>query len=193
MSNNKYFFTIIVSESQPAWSTVRMVSLDAPIVPMISEKKKKNKKRKLDEAKTDLEKNLVVTEDNLDIIKKKKKKAKKDAEIIPVVTELPSKDDTKPKKKKKKSKEEKETEAAEALSDDEFDVDGGEFKKKFYTPDAATEAMTKVTSRSNALLTSLIINVSPGRDEEFPVEGAYHPLRQGQEEDETTSHLRVCV
>ena len=186
------FFTIIVSESQLAWSTVRMVSLDAPIVPMISEKKKKNKKRKLDEAKTDLEENLVVTGDNLDIIKKKKKKAKKDAEIIPVVTELPSEDDTKPKKKKKKSKEEKETDAAEALSDDEFDVDGGEFKKKFYTPDATTEAMTKVTSRM-CQMTSLIINVSPGRDEEFPVEGAYHPLRQGQEEDETTSHLRVSV
>lgn len=124
-----------------------MVSLDAPIVPMISEKKKKNKKRKLDEAKTDLEENLVVSEENLDIIKKKKKKAKKDAETVPVVTELPSEDAAKP-KKKKKSKEDKETEAAEALSDDEFDADAGDFKKKFYTPDAATEAMTKAEMKS---------------------------------------------
>ena len=67
-------------------------------------------------------------------------------EVAPVVTELPSEEEAKPKKKKKKSKEEIETEAAEALSDDEFDVDGGDFKKKFYTPDAATEAMTKVNS-----------------------------------------------
>ena len=62
------------------------------------------------------------------------------------MTELPSEEEAKPKKKKKKSKEEKDTEAAEALSDDEFDVDGGDFKKKFYTPDTATEAMTKVNS-----------------------------------------------
>ena len=54
------------------------------------------------------------------------------------MTELPSEEEAKPKKKKKKSKEEKEMEAAEALSDDEFDVDGGDFKKKLYTPDSAT-------------------------------------------------------
>lgn len=68
------FFTLIVSESQFPWSTVRMVSLDAPIVPMISEKKKKNKKRKLDEAKTDLEENFVVTKTTSKLSRRRRKR-----------------------------------------------------------------------------------------------------------------------
>jgi len=128
-----------------------MVSLDVPVLPVASEKKKKNKKRKIEalvEAETVVEE---VAEDTVSELKPKKKKKKKNkddnenttpAAVVESPMEELSTGETKVKKKKKKEKKlEAEAEAEDA--EDDFDVDSGVFKKNFYTPDAVTEAMTK--------------------------------------------------
>lgn len=128
-----------------------MVSLDAPSIPVLVEKKKKSKKRKLEkenEVDQNIE-NIDNTENTEMKVKKKKKKVKTNPEIEAVIAESP-KEESNIKKKKKKAKTVEEIAAAkaEADSDNEFDVDGGVFKKKFYTPDAATEAMTKAEMKA---------------------------------------------
>merc|ERR1712012_1433838 len=94
------------------------------VVPDLVEKKKqkKNKKRKADEVGND----TLVKAD--------------------VENDTPE-GESKPKKKKKnKTKESGEGEVEE--EEDNFDVDSGVFKKKFYTPDETTQAMTKAEMKS---------------------------------------------
>jgi len=127
-----------------------MVSLDAPSTPVLVEKKKKNKKRKLEkENEVELNVENIDTGDAEIKEKKKKKKAKKDTEVETAI-ESPT-DQSNPVKKKKKAKAVDESDVTKAEvdnDDDEFDVDGGVFKKKFYTPDAETEAMTKAEMKA---------------------------------------------
>ena len=124
-----------------------MVSLDPVVVPDLVEKKKKkkNKKRMVDEVgddtlvKPDVENDIPEEES-----KPKKKKKNKDkveaTEVVRAVAEAANEE--KLKKKKKKTTESGEGEVEE--EEDNFDVDSGVFKKKFYTPDETTQAMTKV-------------------------------------------------
>ena len=126
-----------------------MVSLDPVVVPDLVEKKKKkkNKKRKVDEVgddtlvKADVENDIPEGES-----KPKKKKKNKDkvgaTEVARAAAEAADEEMKKLKKKKKKTTESGEGEVEE--EEDNFDVDSGVFKKKFYTPDETTEAMTKV-------------------------------------------------
>jgi len=107
-------------------------------------KKKKNKKRKLDEeallAETVLDENF-----NPDVqkVKKKKKKDKENKEVEKESTAEVSTDEP-IKKKKKKSKERTEIEAESKDSDESGDnEDSGPFKKKFYQMSAVTEAVSK--------------------------------------------------
>ena len=134
-----------------------MVSLDVAVIPDLVEKKKKkkSKKRKGEEAadagicqeSDDIENNALNGES-----KPKKKKKNKDKapqsppeEAIPVETE-------KLKKKKKKAPENGDCEVEE--EEETFDVDSGVFKKKFYTPDDVTQAMTKVLKDTEIVLFS---------------------------------------
>ena len=66
------------------------------------------------------------------------------AEAVPEETK-------KVKKKKKKTVENGDGEAEEE-EEDSFDVDSGVFKKKFYTPDDLTQAMTKVVDLQGTVL-----------------------------------------
>ena len=121
-----------------------MVSLEEPTVdPVI--KKKKNKKRKLEQESETLVKETVLDEnlnpDNK--IKKKKKKNKENKEVDDVkqVEEEP----VKKKKKKSKDKAAEESDTKDKDSDDAGDVEeSGPFKKCFYTVSSVTEAVSKV-------------------------------------------------
>ena len=124
-----------------------MVSLDPVVVPDLVEKKKKkkNKKRRVDEVgddtlvKPDVENDIPEGES-----KPKKKKKNKDkvgaTEVARAAVEAANEEMKKLKKEKKKTTGSGEVEEEE----DNFDVDSGVFKKKFYTPDETTQAMTKV-------------------------------------------------
>ena len=117
------------------------------VVPDLVEKKKKkkNKKRKVDEVgddtlvKPDVENDIPEGES-----KPKKKKKNKDkvgaTEVARAAVEAANEEMKKLKKEKKKTTGSGEVEEEE----DNFDVDSGVFKKKFYTPDETTQAMTKV-------------------------------------------------
>jgi len=126
-----------------------MVSLDVPALPVASEKKKKNKKRKIEalvEAETVVEKVVEETASEMKPKKKKKKKNKDDNEnTTPAATVEPPAEEslTEETKVKKKKKKDKKLEAEAEAAEEDVDVDSGPFKKKFYTPDAETEAMTK--------------------------------------------------
>ena len=132
-----------------------MVSLDAAVIPadlVEKKKKKKDKKRKAEEADTGICKEVDDIENNVASgeSKPKKKKKNKDKapqsppeEAIPVETE-------KLKKKKKKAPENGDCEVEE--EEETFDVDSGVFKKKFYTPDDVTQAMTKVLKDTEIVL-----------------------------------------
>jgi len=121
------------------------------VVPDLVEKKKKkkNKKRMVDEVgddtlvKPDVENDIPEEES-----KPKKKKKNKDkveaTEVVRAVAEAANEE--KLKKKKKKTTESGEGEVEE--EEDNFDVDSGVFKKKFYTPDETTQAMTKAEMKS---------------------------------------------
>ena len=122
-----------------------MVSLDPVVVPdLVEKKKKKNKKRKADEVGDDT---LVKPDVGNDIPEeeskpKKKKKNKDKVGATEVAGAVADEEIKKLKKKKKKTTESGEGEVEE--EEDNFDVDSGVFKKKFYTPDETTQAMTKV-------------------------------------------------
>ena len=121
------------------------------VVPDLVEKKKKkkNKKRKVDEVgddtlvKPDVENDIPEGES-----KPKKKKKNKDkvgaTEVARAAVEAANEEMKKLKKEKKKTTGSGEVEEEE----DNFDVDSGVFKKKFYTPDETTQAMTKVFDKS---------------------------------------------
>ena len=121
------------------------------VVPDLVEKKKKkkNKKRKVDEVgddtlvKPDVENDIPEGES-----KPKKKKKNKDkvgaTEVSRAAVEAANEEMKKLKKEKKKTTGSGEVEEEE----DNFDVDSGVFKKKFYTPDETTQAMTKVFDKS---------------------------------------------
>jgi len=123
------------------------------VVPDLVEKKKKkkNKKRKVDEVgddtlvKPDVENDIPEGES-----KPKKKKKNKDkvgaTEVAREAAEAADEEMKKLKKKKKKTTESGEGEVEE--EEDNFDVDSGVFKKKFYTPDETTQAMTKAEMKS---------------------------------------------
>jgi len=131
-----------------------MVSLVAPAPSsVVMEKKKKNKKRKHEESnKIDLEPNTLLGDTNVEVeqkIKKKKKKVKTDPEVKNVIPNVAAVNEpVKKKKKKVKTSDESASVDNEPNSDAEFDVDAGVFKKNFYTPDAATEAMTKAEMKA---------------------------------------------
>ena len=120
------------------------------VVPdLVEKKKKKNKKRKADEVgddtlvKPDVENDIPEGES-----KPKKKKKNKDkvgaTEVARAAVEAANEEMKKLKKEKKKTTGSGEVEEEE----DNFDVDSGVFKKKFYTPDETTQAMTKVFDKS---------------------------------------------
>merc|ERR1719339_437297 len=77
--------------------------------------------------------------------KKKKNKDKTEATEAPPAEVVPE-EIKKVKKKKKKTSENGDGEVEE--EEDSFDVDSGVFKKKFYTPDDLTQAMTKAEMKS---------------------------------------------
>jgi len=110
-------------------------------------KKKKNKKRKLEQEVLVQE---TVLDENFNPDEKVKKKKKKNKENKPAEEQQPTitADLAEPVKKKKKKSKEKEATNDEAEnkdnSDDSGDVEeSGPFKKKFYEVSAVTEAVTK--------------------------------------------------
>jgi len=114
-------------------------------VPVI--KKKKNKKRKLEEAAVPEPNQPPVLDENLnpDAKPKKKKNKNKDSEP-PATTDSPATQENEPvKKKKKKNKEKTSPEETESKESDESTEaeESGPFKKKFYTMAPETEAMPK--------------------------------------------------
>jgi len=121
-----------------------MVSLEEPTVnPVI--KKKKNKKRKLEQESETTVKETVLDEnlnpDNK--IKKKKKKNKENKEIEEDVKQV-EEEPVKKKKKKSKDKAAEESDTKDKDSDDAGDVEeSGPFKKCFYTVSSVTEAVSK--------------------------------------------------
>ena len=122
-----------------------MVSLEEPTVdPVI--KKKKIKKRKLEQESETTVKETVLDE-NLnpdEKIKKKKKKNKENKEVEEDVKQV-EEEPVKKKKKKSKDKAAEESDTKDKDSDDAGDVEeSGPFKKCFYTVSSVTEAVSKV-------------------------------------------------
>jgi len=108
-------------------------------------KKKKNKKRKVEEeSKQNVE---AVIDENVNPEvkpKKKKKKNKENAEEVEETVLAETVTETEPKKKKKKKDKVEEKEDTEDKdSDDSGNVDESAFKKNFYTMTSETEAMSK--------------------------------------------------
>ena len=142
-----------------------MVSLDASVIPVDlveKKKKKKNKKRKVEETGTDVCKEIDDIENNVANGESKPKKKKKNKEKIEAAQTLPAEavpeEIKKVKKKKKKTTESGDCEAEE--EEDSFDVDSGVFKKKFYTPDDLTQAMTKVVDSMSYFVSKLNLKTS---------------------------------
>jgi len=116
-----------------------MVSLDVPPTP-VEKIKKKNKKRKHEDVENNEPMENGVEVSNIDApVKKKKKKKSKERELVN--TEEINSIEEPTKKKKKKDNASSETESVEKES---VEVpDQSPFKKDFYTPSEATEAMSK--------------------------------------------------
>jgi len=120
------------------------LAVEAEMPPVI--KKKKNKKRKLEETST--EPQAVVDENfNPDAkTKKKKKKTKENKNDEPIQTETDAtiaQENEPVKKKNKKNKEKQSAEESKESDESAESEESGPFKKKFYSMSAETEAMSK--------------------------------------------------
>jgi len=104
---------------------------------------------KVEEADTDICKEVDDIENNVANGESKPKKKKKNKDK-PEATQAPSEEPTPEETKKVKKKKKKTSENGDEVEEDEdsYDVDSGVFKKKFYTPDDFTQAMTKAEMKS---------------------------------------------
>jgi len=168
---------------------LKMVNLEVMQAEEHVVKKKKNKKRKLEEAKPDVEAELDENVNPELKQKKKKKKNKDNNENIDVVEKVVAEtvDDSEPKKKKKKKSKDKPAEKEDNEgkdSDDSGTDDSGPFKKKFYTMTAETEAMSKADTKEYQSEHSITM-YGKGRKK-------FKPLRTFSELGFPESIMKVC-